>query len=670
MGRGLLGGTVLCLLLALVAHLPVSSSAPAAARLRRQFGASEFRAKLGGHAPVLVAHGMDTWARARGLPAAEVDALAAARLVAASMYGTINGTGEFFTDVLVGGHRFLVQVDTGSVALAVPGRSCKQGSGKPCDHTGDTYDGGDHWVTCSEAVCPVAHCSSADAGCPFLLSYADGSYVRGRQAVDSVQVGQWTVPSMRFGVIEVEADDFIRTTVDGIMGLASQRVDPLNGQSFADALAAASGDGRPDVFAMCTSPIGGSLVMQSDGQELWAAQPQFTPLDSNGLWLPLYGVGVQTIAVGTQAAVPVRTTAVVDSGTTLMLLENSLFAAFRAGVLAEVGTVTGISGQNSLFDGWCYNYPRSVVKSFPDLVIGLSNNVSLVIPATAYLVSVNSQGAPFICLGVMESTYTILGDVALQGYVTIYDRSAGRIGFAPRQSCGSPELEAFGIDGAGNEVSAEAEAEAPVAVAVLSGYPGAVSVKVTYKDLDLPADGVTVRFRVVLPSIAGGSRARAGDSESTTTGSSSSTGTADAGAGSFEWYDPVEGVNYGDTYYATTDSTGIAQAMFVVSGLPNLTMVATVDAVEGGRTITFAVSSHNIASAIVNLVLSFVAVIGCVFVVVVVCGLFIACGVGICCAFSLFKMQRHVDSTMTSSNFDYTSSFVVPEDDAFEVGSL
>lgn len=150
----------------------------------------------------------------------------------AQLLGSLAGMGEYFTQIQVGTppQNFSVQVDTGSVALAIPSTGCKlwkdpqTPTSKPCAHADAFYDPSasstSAYIGCNQTrLC--RYCSHRNSYCAFTLGYADGSFLAGDQRSDQVSMGGLLPAEVVFGVIAIESEGFGRTDLDGIMVIKS-----------------------------------------------------------------------------------------------------------------------------------------------------------------------------------------------------------------------------------------------------------------------------------------------------------------------------------------------------------------------------------------------------------------------------------------------------------------
>ena len=109
--------------------------------------------------------------------------------------------------------------------------------------------------------------------------------------------------------------------------------------------------------------------------------------------------------------------AIIDSGTSLLLLEDSLFEKW----MDELPDGVLMKAQG-------LDYCVSTLPSLPPLRLVL-DRVQLDIPVSLYFIKYNPQK---YCFGVAkaERGRSIIGDVVLRGFTVVYDVDNARVGFA------------------------------------------------------------------------------------------------------------------------------------------------------------------------------------------------------------------------------------------------
>ncbi len=111
---------------------------------------------------------------------------------------------------------------------------------------------------------------------------------------------------------------------------------------------------------------------------------------------------------------------------------NALQAAFTAmcPTVPLVGVCDLANGTTSLFDGGCFALDKSQLGMFPTVTTMLAGPVKLALTPDLYLQQQNGT----YCLGLVAGPDTdgsIMGDVLMQGFTTLFDRVNTRVGFGP-----------------------------------------------------------------------------------------------------------------------------------------------------------------------------------------------------------------------------------------------
>ena len=243
------------------------------------------------------------------------------------------------------------------------------------------------------------------------------------------------------------------TIIDGIIGLAYRTVSNANTLTPLDYLIQSHHSELDNVFALCLdSKTGGSMTIGSPTND-----PFYKSL-KDVQWSPLlketyYPVNMTALYVGTQRIdvapdVFVRGDAIVDSGSTDVTLPRTAYDALRTSIFALCNQGTDLigichdeqghkipSGQG-LFAGLCYTLSEKEIAQFPTLYVRLGKDVSLPIEPSMYIrggasyCDDKSQVGLAIDSGAVGDG-TLLGDIFMQGFMTIFDRENKRIGFAP-----------------------------------------------------------------------------------------------------------------------------------------------------------------------------------------------------------------------------------------------
>ncbi|KZO97529.1 acid protease, partial [Calocera viscosa TUFC12733] len=287
---------------------------------------------------------------------------------------------------------FLIDFDTGSSDFFIAGTAC------PSCAKHATYD-------------PSRSTSAVATGDTFELKYGDGSQALGSVYLDTVSLSGLSATGVPVGSATFENGSFTTDICDGLMGMAFPALSVYEtGTPFFNALmsqhAVAEG-----VFAF-------NLAGENASLHLGSAQPPFLAPGAQVFWndvtRPLYWeIGLQQVSVG--AAVPVRnTTAIVDTGTTLVVGPPSAVAAFYASIPGSAPAPKDVA------DGF-YTFPCSAP---PQDVAFTMGGVDYLMDPGNFNLGRLEQGSP-LCVGAVYQqsrlNFWILGDAFLRGFASIFD---------------------------------------------------------------------------------------------------------------------------------------------------------------------------------------------------------------------------------------------------------
>ena len=385
--------------------------------------------------------------------------------------------GEYYIKVRIGEQDVHLQIDTGSSTMAVPLKECSN-----CVKSGRALDvretSSAKLLNCSSAACQTNTCHvfricrvcSPDTRaccsinnpkkCGFYLSYADGSTASGALVESDVSLGELGA-NLHYGGILSASSGFENKLVDGIFGMAykSLACNPTCVMPLFDKLVKES-KVKEDVFSICTGRGGGTLTLGGvnaslhEGEIGWSSMPQRQVRH-------FYDVAVKSVSAdGKLLELPHFTNAIVDSGTTVLVIAPSAFLTLKKHFLANYCDVPGlcVDSKNhseskrkiaSWFEpGYCALLTKEHIRKLPTITITLKGGVNLELEPEDYMLkyvphsSYSLNKLTFHCLGIsylegldrMENN-VILGNTVLQKYLTVYDRKNERIGFAKSKSC-------------------------------------------------------------------------------------------------------------------------------------------------------------------------------------------------------------------------------------------
>jgi len=309
-------------------------------------------------------------------------------------------------------------------------------------------------ISCSNPNYRCETCVNAYStnACGFNDSYGSGASISGFVLTDYLTLGDFSGVSVDFGFIQLSQTGannagLEHAPVDGIWGLAGQSLSGWLGTPAMDSIVGQLG--LYNAFSMCL--VGGGSGVMSIGID-YSTDNQFTWVNLLGnLYYPVnmtdFAVGSTSLGYGADTYNGGTLGAIVDSGTTLLLIPPNAYTSFENTLLGMCPGLHGIcdvSAGNRLFDGVCYSFTNAQLDAYPTVTVFI-NGIPFVIQPDAYLYTFNS----YRCLGVANGINgfgSILGDVFMQNWHVAFDRTSSRIGFAPLSTCPSAGATATGSE--------------------------------------------------------------------------------------------------------------------------------------------------------------------------------------------------------------------------------
>lgn len=408
------------------------------------------------------------------------------------LHGSLTALGEYYVTLTFGGQPINVQIDTGSSTMAVPLRECTncRKGGRALDLSRASTSA--FIVSCDSPLCSANICTfgcgacspttpccgkNAKPACSFQLRYADGSGTSGALVRAIVAISSLETPLV-FGAMLEETSSFANDKVDGIFGLAykSLACNPSCVTPLLDTLVQ-SAKVQHDIFSICTSKEGGILSLGGSNSNLYNGSLTYVPLQT--FRIPtFYYVSIEGTTVGGKSVnLPQFTFAIIDSGTTLVVLPTQTFHALRDHFQTNYCNVPGLCpggqarqvvphpyyphskqpaegidhkiGTNSVHEealtwfqpGYCVRLTEAELDLLPTISIRLEG-YSLVIEPRVYMiphyVTKAFQTHLYYCLGIQPLdglADVIIGDTVLRKYFVEYDRENSRLGFAVAAKC-------------------------------------------------------------------------------------------------------------------------------------------------------------------------------------------------------------------------------------------
>lgn len=296
---------------------------------------------------------------------------------------------------------YKVDFDTGSSDLFLPASTC----GSTCSgHT--KYN-------------PSSSSTSKALGKSFSLSYGDGSTVSGKQYKDTVKIAGLTATSQTLGAATKYSSGFSSANfpADGLMGMGFQSISDYNAPPVFQTLVS-EGQTTSSVFAFKLAESGSELTIGGLNSALYSGTPIYTDVTQEGYWQ----IDFDALKVGSKS-VAGSTAAIVDSGTTLVIVSTSAAAAFYQ-------QIPGSADASNTVGAGFYTFPCST--TIPKVAFTI-NGKDLAMSSSSVNFGPVSQGSSD-CVGsiVGDSSFdlAILGDAFMRNYYTIFDYGNSRVGFA------------------------------------------------------------------------------------------------------------------------------------------------------------------------------------------------------------------------------------------------
>ncbi|KAI5647116.1 hypothetical protein M9H77_33121 [Catharanthus roseus] len=348
--------------------------------------------------------------------------------------GLSQGSGEYFTRLGVGtpAKYFYMVLDTGSDIVWIqcsPCRKCYTQSDPIFNPSRSSTFGS---VPCSSPLCrrlDSPGCNNRQK-CLYQVSYGDGSFTVGEFSTETLTFRRTRVKNVAFGCGHDNEGLFIGAA--GLLGLGRGKLSFPGqtgrrfGQKFSYCLVDRSASARPS-----------SIVF---GQSAVSRNAVFTPMLTNPKMDTFYYVGLTGISVG-GTRVPGITESlfkldgagnggvIVDSGTSVTRLTRPAYIALRDAFRTGASNLKR-APDFSLFDT-CFDLSGKTEVKVPTVVLHFTGaDVSL--PASNYLIPVDSSGRFCFAFAGTLSGLSIIGNIQQQGFRVVFDTASSRVGFAPR----------------------------------------------------------------------------------------------------------------------------------------------------------------------------------------------------------------------------------------------
>ncbi|KAG8391950.1 hypothetical protein BUALT_Bualt01G0240300 [Buddleja alternifolia] len=348
--------------------------------------------------------------------------------------GLAQGSGEYFTRLGVGTPpRYVYMVlDTGSDVVWLqcsPCRKCYTQSDAVFNPTKSTSFSR---LPCASPLCRRLDSPGCNKGknCLYQVSYGDGSFTDGEFSTETLTFRRNRVKNVALGCGHDNEGLFVGAA--GLLGLGRGKLSfPVQagrrfGGKFSYCLVDRSSSSKPS-----------SLLF---GESAVARKAVFTPLLTNPKLDTFYYVGLNGISVGGVRVAGITASlfkldaignggVIVDSGTSVTRLTRPAYVALRNAFRGGASSLKR-SPDFSLFDT-CFDLSGKTEVRVPTVVLHFTGaDVSL--PASNYLIPVDSDGKFCFAFAATMSGLSIIGNIQQQGYRVVFDLAGNRVGFAPK----------------------------------------------------------------------------------------------------------------------------------------------------------------------------------------------------------------------------------------------
>lgn len=256
------------------------------------------------------------------------------------------------------------------------------------------------------------------SGYTWSISYGDGSSASGNVYTDSVTVGGITAPSQAVEAAQTISSQFQQdTNNDGLLGLAFSSINTVQPQAqttFFDSVKASLDQPLFAVALKHNTP--GVYDFGFVDSSKYTGSIAYTSVDnSQGFW----SFNVDGYTAGTRSGGGFS--GIADTGTTLLLLDDSIVSAYYSQVSGA---------KNSQTAG---GYVFDCSATLPDFSVNIGSYTATV---SGSLINYGASGVGSTCLGGIQSNsgigFSIFGDIFLKSQYVVFDSAGPQLGFAPQ----------------------------------------------------------------------------------------------------------------------------------------------------------------------------------------------------------------------------------------------
>nr|XP_043607068.1 aspartyl protease family protein 2-like [Erigeron canadensis] len=353
--------------------------------------------------------------------------------------GLAQGSGEYFTRIGIGSpprYSYMV-LDTGSDVVWIQCSPCRRCYTQTDPIFNPSKSNSFGHVPCRTSLCnrlDSPGCNTKSNKCMYQVSYGDGSFTIGEFSTETLTFRKTKVNNVAFGCGHDNQGLFVGAA--GLLGLGRGKLSFPNqagrqfGSKFSYCLVDRSMSSKPS-----------SLVF---GNGAVSRVARFTPLLNNPKMDTFYYLGLTGFSVGGARVAGITSSlfqldtksgnggVIIDSGTSVTRLTRPAYVALRNAFLSGASHLK--RGPNfSLFDA-CFDLSGKTEVKVPTVVMHFKGGADVSLPASNYLIPVDSSGSFCFAFAGTSTGLSIIGNIQQQGFRVVYDLAGSRVGFAPK-SC-------------------------------------------------------------------------------------------------------------------------------------------------------------------------------------------------------------------------------------------
>ncbi|KAF8323933.1 acid protease [Clavulina sp. PMI_390] len=293
---------------------------------------------------------------------------------------------------------YTVDFDTGSSDFFVPASSCSSCG----NHT--LYN-------------PAKSSTAKALSKTFSLAYGDGSTTSGKLYTDRVAIGNLIAKNQTIGSATSYSSSFETSTPDGLMGLAWPALSSFGATPFFNTLVNTKAV-TPGQFGFYLAATGSELHLGGADTSKYAGAINWRKVTQEGYWQ----IDMDSMDVDGKAVVS-KLSAIVDSGTTLIVGDTDKVAKFWAGV-------PGSKDASKTFGSGFYSYPCNSTATVSAVFGGKKYDIAAQWLSLGLLADGSTECVGSIVTDGLDDEFWILGDVFMRNVYTIFSFDSAQVGFA------------------------------------------------------------------------------------------------------------------------------------------------------------------------------------------------------------------------------------------------